>query len=211
MKLLLTLLVLIAPMILRAEEDVVREPVRDRVKKQFVQDPLTTRALARLEKQMDIKFNIPFPVNLDIDFYRKRPLALVSVAGSKVLVTQPIVNPYDEPRSVEFMIGPADSSQLSGEGVDCSFDLDERGEFTRLNLLVDWASDGKSTHLLDRGEGESGAEFFERARLTYQFRAKKAPDPKQAELYLTAFEKIARTIHALRKEEARAVPAVPAR
>lgn len=206
MKILLALLVLHLPMSVRAKDDVARDPVREKTEQKLAQDPLTVRALARLEERMDLKFNVPFPANFDTDVYRKRPLAMILIDGSKVLVTRPIVNPYDEPRSVEFMIGPADPARLPNEGVDCSFDLDERGEFSRLNLLVDWAADGRSTHLLDRGEGESGPDFFERARLTYQFRARKAKHPAQAELFLTAFEKIARTIQALRKEEARAVP-----
>jgi hypothetical protein len=208
-KTLLALLVLSLPMIVRAKDDVARDPVREKKEEKVAQDPLTIRALARLEQRMDIKFNIPFPANFDTDAYRKRPLAVILIDGSKLLVSRPIVNPYDEPRTVEFMIGPADPARLPNEGVDCSFDLDERGEFSRLNLLVDWAADGKSTHLLDRGEGESGADFFERARLTYRFRAKKAKDPAQAALFLTAFEKMARAIHALRKEEARTVLAIP--
>ena len=210
MRILLALLVLSSPMIIRAEDEVSREPVRNRVVKKVVQDPLTIRALARLEKQMDIRFNIPFPTDLDIDVYLKRPLALIPINGAKVCATRPILNPYDEPHKVEWMIGPADPAKLVEEGIDCSLDLDERGDFFRLNLIADWASDG-GNHQLWRGEGESGPEFFERARLTYQFRAKNALDPKQAELFLTIFEKIARTIHALRKEEASAVPAVLAR
>jgi hypothetical protein len=205
MKPLLALLVLSLPMIARAEDDVARNPVREEKEGKVVQDPLTVRALARLEQRMDIKFNIPFPASFDTDVYRKRPLAELLIGGAKVLVSRPIVNPYDEPRSVEFMIGPADLARLPNEGVDCSFDLDERGDFSRLNLLVDWATDGNSTHLLDRGEGESGPDFFERARLTYRFRARQAKKPAQAELFLTAFEKMALRIQALRKEEARAV------
>ncbi len=200
MRIILALLVLNLPVTVRAKEDAAREPVRA---EKEAQDPLTVRALARLEQRMEIRFDIPFPANFDTDAYRKRPLAVISIDGSKVCVTRPIVNPYDEPRSVEFMIGPADLARLANEGVDCSIDLDERGEFSRLNLLVDWASDGKSTHLLERGEDESGAVFFERARLTYRFRAKKAKDPAQAELFLAAYEKMATTIQALRKEEAR--------
>ena len=208
MKSLITLLVLITPMILRADDEVSHEPVRDRVEKKMVQDPLTIRALARLEIQMDIKFNIPFPGDFDTDDYQKRPLAVIVIAGKKLLFSQPIVNPYDEPHKVEWMMGPADRKELANDGIDCSFDLDERGEFSQLNLIADWASDG-GNHQLWRGESESGAEFFERARLTYQFRAKKAKDPAQAELFLAAFEKLARTIHALRKEEARKMPPAP--
>ena len=206
MKILFALLVLSLTTNVRAKEDVTRDPVSERKGEKIVQDPITVRALARLEQRLDVKFNIPFPVDFDIDVYRKRSLAAIMIDGSKLLVTQPIVNPYDEPNSVEFMIGPADPARLPNEGVDCSFDLDERGEFSRLNLLVDWAADDKSTHLLDRGDGESGPDFFERARLTYRFRAKKAPNPAQAELILTAFEKMARIIHDLRQEQARALP-----
>ena len=115
---------------------------------------------------------------------------------------RPILNPYDEPRKVEWMIGPADPAELAKEGIDCSFDLDDRGEFSQLNLIADWASDG-GNHQLWRGEGETGADFFERARLTYRFRAKKAKDPAQAEFFLAVYEKMATTIQALRKEETR--------
>lgn len=189
MKILLSLLILTMQQ-LRAEEEV-------------VQDALTVRALAKLEKRMEIEFKIPFPANFDPDAYRKQPLALIPVHGSNVCATRPVVNPYDEPRTVEWMIGPADPAKLGKEGLDCSIDLDERGDFSRLNLIVDWASDGTGNHQITRGEGESGGDFFERARLTYQFRAKKANDPASAQLFLAAFEKIASAIQSLRKEEAR--------
>jgi hypothetical protein len=205
MRILLALLVLGLATNVRAKDDVARDPVRETKEKKVVQDPITVRALARLEQRMAIKFNIPFPANFDTDVYRKRPLAVISIDGSKLLASRPIVNPYDEPRTVEFMIGPANPARLPNEGVDCSFDFDERGEFSRLNLLVDWASDG-GNHQLWRGAGESGPDFFERARLTYQFRARKAKDPALAALVLAAFEKMARTIHALRKEEGRTAP-----
>lgn len=165
-------------------------------------DPLTVRALARIEKQMDITFSIPFPANFDIDVYMKRPLALIPVNGTKVCVTRPIVNPYDEPMKVEWMIGPADVTQLSKDGIDCSMDLDEEGEFTRLNLMVNWASDG-GNHSIERDDKETGKEFFERARLTYRFRAGKAENPALAELLLAGFEKMAVTIQTLRKEESK--------
>lgn len=208
MRFIFALLVLNLPMNVRAKDDVARDPVSNKKEEKVVQDPFTIRALARLEKHMDIKFNIPFPANFDPDAYQKRPLAMIPIDGSKVCATRPILNPYDEPHKVEWMIGPADPAELANEGIDCSFDLDERGDFFRLNLIADWASDG-GNHQLWRGEAESGADFFERARLTYRFRAKKAKDPARAQLILTMFEKMARTIHALRKEEARTVPAVP--
>jgi hypothetical protein len=59
-------------------------------------------------------------------------------------------------------------------------------------------------HQLEREASESGSEFFARARLTYLALAKKAKDPVAATLYLAAFEKMAATIQALRKEEASA-------
>ncbi|MES2924958.1 MAG: hypothetical protein V4819_25610 [Verrucomicrobiota bacterium] len=202
MKALLALLVLSLTISVRAKDDVIRDPVCERKDQKAIQDPLTIRALDRLEKQMDIKFNIPFPADFDPDAYQKRPLALIPIGDSKVCATRPILNPYDEPHKVEWMIGPANPTELAKEGIECSFDLDERGDFFRLNLIADWASDG-GTHQLWRSEGESGPDFFERARLTYQFRAKKAKEPAQAELFLTTFEKMAVTIQALRKEEAR--------
>lgn len=165
----------------------------------MVQDPLTIRALTRLEEKMGIQFNIPFPDNFDIDGYRKRPLATIDVNGKKFLATRPIINPYDEPRTVEWMVAPADASRLPADGFDCSIDLDERGEFTRVNLLANWAGES-ADHLLDRAEGESGPAFFERARITYRLRAAKAKDPALAELLLSGFVKLATTIQALRKE-----------
>jgi hypothetical protein len=165
-------------------------------------DPLTIRALARIEKQMGIEFRIPFPADFDPDAYMKRPLALIRINDTKVCATRPIINPYDEPMKVEWRMGPADITKLGEDGIDCSIDLDEKGEFTRLNLIVDWASDG-GNHQIHRGENETGKEFFERARLTYRFRAAKAKNPALAELLLAAFEKMAVTIQALRKEESK--------
>jgi hypothetical protein len=206
MKTLLILLILGNPLDLRANEDIVRDTPADQEQEEIVQDPILIRALARLEKRMAIQFNIPFPADLDIDVYRKRPLALITLAGSKVCATRPIVNPYDEPRTVEWMIGPAELTKLGKEGIDCSFDVDERGEFCRVNLLADWASDGTGNHQINRSGDETGPIFFERARLTYQSRARNAKDPALAALFLEAFEKIATTVQALRKEEAHAIP-----
>jgi hypothetical protein len=165
-------------------------------------DPLTVRALARIEKQMGIEFRIPFPANFDPDAYMKRPLALVPIHDTKVCATRPIINPHDEPMKVEWMMGPADITKLGQDGIDCSIDLDEQGEFTRLNLIADWASDG-GNHQIHRGGNESGKEFFERARLTYRFRAAKAKNPALAQLLLAGFEKMAVTIQTLRKEESK--------
>jgi hypothetical protein len=198
MKTLLALLVLILPLQLLADEDAERDLPSEQ--QDLAPDPLTVRALGRLEKKMDVQFNIPFPAQFDIDAYQKRPIALIPIQGSKVCATRPIVNPYDEPRKVEWMIGPEDPTKLIEQGFDCSFDLDERGEFSATNLLADWATDGEGNHQIWRGEAESGSDFFERARLTYQSRAAKAKDPKMAVILLTAFEKIATTLQALRKE-----------
>ena len=206
MKFSLLLFTLILPMNLLAEKETIRDVATDKSDPKEPQDPLTIRALTHLEKRLNIKFNIPFPTTFDIDAYMKRPLALWEIGGAKVSVTQPIVNPYDEPRTVEWMIGPADTKKLpSSENVEGKIDLDDNGDFTRLNLLADWTSKGDK-HQLDRDESESNAEFFERARLTYQAMAKKAKDPVAAILYLAAFEKMATTIQSLWKEEARAVP-----
>jgi hypothetical protein len=198
------IIALMLPLSLRADDDVEREPPSEQ--RDIVPDPLTVRALGRLEKKMDVQFKIPFPAQFDIDAYQKRPIALISINGSKVCATRPIVNPYDEPRKVEWMIGPEDPKKLLDQGFDCSFDLDERGEFSATNLIADWATDGTGTHQIWRGEAESGPDFFERARLTYQSRAAKAKDPAMAGLLLAAFEKIATTVQALRKQEAQAAP-----
>lgn len=207
-KLLLPLVIVHLPLSARADDEPPRDHAVEKKKARVVPDPTTVRALALLEAKMQIKFDIPFPAELDIDDYAKRPLALITINGVKVCATRPIVNPFDQPQTVEWTISPVDVALLSREGLDCSFDLDDRGEFSRLNIIADWSTDGKSNHQLERAEGESGADFFERARLTYQFRAKKAANPSQAELFLTAFEKIATTIQGLRKGEARAEPIV---
>jgi hypothetical protein len=205
MRAILTIFALILPLnLLAKDEDAERDPPSEQ--QDIAPDPLTVRALGRLENKMEIQFKIPFPAQFDIDAYQKRPIALIPIDGSKVCATRPIVNPYDEPRKVEWMIGPEDPAQLLEHGFDCSVDLDERGEFSATNLLADWATDGTGNHQIWRGETESGADFFERARLTYQSRAEKAKDPAIAKLLLSAFEKIAITVQALRKEEAREIP-----
>lgn len=177
-------LLLVAAMTARAEERT---------------DPMIVRALEGLEKRLGVAFDVPFP-DLDIDWWMKQPLARVPVGDKKILATRPRVNPYDEPRTVEWMVGPDDVAKVGRETVDCSVDLDGHGDFTRTNLIADWASDG-GNHQLDRGAGESGPAFFERARLTYRLRAAKAKDPEQAALMLAGFEKIARAIQSLRKSQ----------
>lgn len=206
MRSLIALLILSPATLLHAEDDGGRERPTTHEEKQSEQDPITLRALTHLEKRMKIEFSIPFPADFDTDPYRKRPLALFPLDGAKVHVSRPIVNPYDEPRTVEWMIAPADPALLANQSVDCSFDLDAHGEFSRWNLLADWASDDSGNHQIERGEAESTADFFERARLTYQSRAKKAKDPAQADLFLSAFVKMATVIRTLRKEEAAALP-----
>jgi hypothetical protein len=203
MKIPLFLLLMNLATVVCAEADADRERAKPGEEVKIDQDPLTVRALGNLEKKMGIQFTIPFPASFDTDAYRKRPLALLPLDGKKVLATRPIANPYDEPRAVEWTMGPEDPAKLAKDGVDCSMELDERGDFNGTNLMVDWAWDGKSTPQLRRGEDETGAVFFERARLTYRLRATKAKDPALAELLLAGFEKLATTIQALRKEESR--------
>lgn len=202
MKYRFTILILVLPLNLLAIDDVEREPPAEQ--QNLTPDPLTIRALEQLEKKMEIQFKIPFPAQFDIDAYQRRPLALIPIQGTKICATRPVVNPYDEPRKVEWMIGPADPKKLLEQGFDCSFNLDEKGDFTATNLLADWATDGTGNHQILRGEAESGPDFFERARLTYQSRSEKDKDPAMAGLLLAAFEKIATTLQTLRKEEARA-------
>jgi hypothetical protein len=209
MKIILALVGLTLPLHIRAEEKLLKNQSvvgEVSVEEENVPDPVIVRALDRLEKRMEIRFNIPFPANYDIDVYRKRPIALISLDAGKVCATRPIVNPYDEPRAVEWMIGPADPAQLQTTNLECAFDLDDQGDFCRVNLLADWATDDTGNHQIERGENESGSIFFERARLTYQMRAKSAKDPATAMLFLSGFEKMATVIQSLREEEARAVP-----
>ncbi|MEO5713772.1 MAG: hypothetical protein ABIT37_09825 [Luteolibacter sp.] len=205
MKILLPLLALNLLTDLRAEDDVVRKPHPSGVEDKVIQDPLIVRALGRLEERLGIRFDIPFPADFDCDAYAKRPLALWAEDGTKICVTRPIVNPFDEPRTVEWMMGPEDPKKLGNGSINCAFDLDERGEFSRLNLQADWASVG-GNHQLDRGDDESSRDFFERARLTYRDRASKAKNPQSAQLYLAAFEKLAVAIQTLRSEEPRLAP-----
>lgn len=207
MKILLPLLALNLLADLHAEIDVARHQQEDAgVEENVPPDPLIVRALGRLEERLGMRFIIPFPADFDVDAHKKLPLAVMEVDGSKVCLTRPIVNPFDEPLTVEWMMGPDDPKKLGNQNIDCAFILDERGDFSRLNLIVDWASDGTGNHQLDRGEDESARDFFERARLTYRDRASKAKDPASAQLYLTAFEKVALAIQTLRKEEPKKTP-----
>ncbi len=205
----LALLVLNLPLHLYAENGGDQDHPLILEEEKIVQDPLIVRALLNLEKRMGIQFNIPFPKNFDCDAYRKRSIALIVINGSKVYATRPVVNPYDQPRTVEWAVGPADSEQFAKESFDCFFDFYELGEFSRLNILTDWASDGTGNHQIDRGEGETDAIFFEHARLTYQLRTQKADNPATAAIYLSAYEKMAKAVQALRKEEQQAPGAAP--
>ncbi len=205
MKFLLALVLLNISSILCAEDEARRDPLENGKKVKFVQDPLIIRALGGLAKRMDIQFNIPFPVNFDVDTYMKRPMAIITVGNSKVYATRPIVNPYDQPQTVEWMMGPPDSERFSRGHIFCQFDLDNQGDFERLNLMADWSSDG-GNHQVERADGESVTIFLERAHLTYQDRAKKDKDPAAAQLYLEAFEKLATAIQKLRKE---VIPSAP--
>jgi hypothetical protein len=205
MKILVILLALNPLADLHAETEVIRRPQEAGVEENMPPDPLIVRALGRLEERLGIRFIIPFPDDFDVDAHKKLPLAVLEVDGSKVCLTRPIVNPFDEPRTVEWMMGPADPKKLGHQSIDCAFILDEQGDFSRLNLIADWASDDTGNHQLDRGEDESGRDFFERARLSYRDRVGKAKDPASARLYLTAFEKVALAIQTLRKEEPKKV------
>ena len=162
-------------------------------------DARLLKALGKLEEKLGIRFTIPFPKNYDPDAYKKQPLAVLAVDGGKVSITRPVVNPYDEPRTVEWMIGPEDPEKLAA-GVDCALDLDERGQFSRLRLMAAWADDGTGNHQIARGEGESGKDLFERARLTYRDRAGKAKDPAMARVYVEALEKVAAAVQTVRRE-----------
>jgi hypothetical protein len=164
-------------------------------------DPAFVRALTKLEAHIGVRFNVSFPKNYDIDTYRKVPLALIELSVKKWLFTRPIVNPFDEPRSIEWMIGPEDPDKFTGNDVDCSITLGQRGEFERVKILSEWAKDHKGSCFLDCGDGESGTVFFERAHLTYQARAKEAKDSVAALKELEAFEKIATRIQELVKKE----------
>lgn len=184
---------------LLAEQE--HETRRDVFQENSGPDTSLVRALAKLEKHMGVRFEIPFPANFDPDHYRKLPLASLEVSGKKVIFTRPVVNPYDEPRSVELLIGPEEPTKLGREGIDCSVDLDEQGDFQRMNIIVDWASDGTGNHQIERADHESSAVFFERARLTYQARAKNAKDSESAIRHLQALEMIAIRIQELFKKE----------
>lgn len=168
-------------------------------------DKITTAAIARLERRINAAFTIPFPKEWDIDVYRKQPVALLAVEGGKVSATRPLVNPYDGAGTIEWMLGPEDPAQMPGANLDCFLNLDEAGEFFQMSLLChadDWPKDDRSSHQLRRNDDESGPAFFKRAMATYRLRAANAKDPSQAVRMLAGFEKIATTLHALRKEEA---------
>jgi hypothetical protein len=195
------LIILCFTVSLRADED--REPERTGLQEKVKPDAKLVRALTQLEKRLNVRFDIPFPENYDIDHWRKNPLACFEVSGKKLLFTRPQVNPYDQPRTVEWIIGSEDPAKFGHNAIDCSVDLDESGEFQLFNIIEDWASDGTGNHQIERADGESSPVFFERARLTYQARAKNAKDSATVMLFLQAFEKIATTIQTLSKEESR--------
>ncbi len=163
-------------------------------------DARLVKALGKLEEKLGIRFTIPFPKNYDPDAYKKQPLAVLEVDGDKVCITRPVVNPYDEPRTVEWMIGPEDPEMLSKADVDCWVSFDERGEFSRVILIADWADDGTGNHQIERANDESGRDFFERARLTLRDRAGKAEDAAMARVYVEAFEKVARAVQGSMRE-----------
>jgi len=112
-----------------------------------------------------------------------------------------VLNPFDEPRTVEWMMGPEDPEKLGSAAIDCAFALDEHGELERVRLIVDWAAD-RANQQLERGENESGKDFFERSRLTYRDRAGKAEDPVMARRYLEAWEMVV-GVQGLRREVGR--------
>jgi hypothetical protein len=201
MKIPMLLLVFVLPVCLIADDDISRDETTIGKPDQHIPDPLINRALARLEKKMGILFQIPFPKEFDIDAYQKRPIAWITIQGSKICATRPIVNPYDEPRKVEWLIGPEDPKKLLDQGFDCSFDLDERGDFFRWSLVADWAKDETGNHQIWKSKDETHRDFSERAHLTYLARSAKAKDPAMAKQLLAGFEEIAATIQALRKEE----------
>jgi hypothetical protein len=167
-----------------------------------VHDPLMVKALTGLEKHLEARFEIPFPANFDPASYLKPPLAVIPVEDGKVCANRPILNPYDEPLLVEWMIGPADPLMLGKNELSCRLDFNLRSDFEGIGLVVDWASDETGNHSLERREGESGHDFFRRGVETYRFRSRKAQKPVQAELFLKAFGKISLAIRALRGENA---------
>ncbi len=170
-------------------------------------DKLTAQALARLDKRINHTFTIPFPKDFDIDVHLKQPVALIPVDAKKVCATRPRLNPYDGEGTIEWLLGPDDPVSLPKENILCMLHLDERGDFLQIGLLGSpdiWPAGDKEGHQMFRREGESGADFFQRALFTYRIRTQRAKDPALAVHYLAAFEKIAVAIQTLRKEEERA-------
>ncbi len=168
-------------------------------------DLLAQRSLNRLEGKLGVVFNIPFPVaHFDFDVYRRQSLALLPVEGETVVVTRPIINPYDDNLTIEWMTGLKDVTKLGRVSLDALVDLDERGDFIQINLPAspdEWSAE-KGTSGIQRNDGETAGAFVERALWTYRLRAQKAADPKQANLLLSGFEKILKAIDQCRKEEA---------
>ncbi|WP_367873539.1 hypothetical protein [Luteolibacter sp. Populi] len=165
---------------------------------------LTKQALAHLDQRLNAKFDIPFPKDWDIDAHSKQPIALIAVDGGKVTATRPLVNPYDGRGTIEWMIGPEKVERLPQEDVMCILYLDQHGDFLQMGLLSTpdaWPSEPPKGHQLKRRDDETGPAFFQRAMLTYRLRTKNAKEPVQALNVLAAFEKMAKTIQELRKEE----------
>lgn len=164
-------------------------------------DPKLVKALEGLEKHLGVEFKTPFPENYDVDVYMKRPIAIVTLQGSKIAMTRPIVNPYDEPRTVEWMFGPADMAKFAHGSIDCRLYFSEDGQISGMNLLADWAADATGNHQVDGKEGESETEFIGRAIPVYLERAKKAEDAKAAEHAVEAMRTISIAIRNLRRAQ----------
>ena len=164
-------------------------------------DPKLVKALEQLEKHLGVEFKTPFPENFDVDGYMKRPIAIVTLQGSKIAMTRPIVNPFDEPRTVEWMFGPADMAKFAHGSVDCRLYFNEDGQITGMNLLADWAADATGNHQIEGREGESETEFIDRAIAIYLERAKKAGEPKAAEQFVEAMRTISIAVRNLRRAQ----------
>jgi hypothetical protein len=167
-------------------------------------DQSTVQALGRLDKKLDTTFDIPFPTTqVDGDRYLIQPIGIVIVDGKKVRITRPIQNPYDGAHTIEWNIGPEDAAKFGREHVHCHFNFNGQGEIIQIGMLASdsWATAKGGSNSLSIVDGELPAGFFKRAIEAFRLRARKAKDPVQAELVVSAFEKVAISLQSLRKEE----------
>lgn len=167
-------------------------------------DKFTVRALERLDKKLGTTFDIPFPKEqLDIDVHLTQPIGILDVNGKKVRITRPVLNPYDGSHTVEWNVGPDNPARFVEELVYCHLSLDKDSNVVQISILApdSWTTEKGGSNSVPEVEGEPPAAYFPRAMASFRIRAKKAKDPAQAELALSAIVKVVTSLQSQRNEE----------